>query len=999
MIGRVAGSISSAVLVGRTAELDRLESALARARAGTPATIVVAGEAGVGKTRLVTAFAGRAEAARAIVLIGACLDVGNGTLPYAPVVEALRSLVTALDPARLEAVLGGARPELARLVPELGPPAPAPHPVTTTPDRLFELVLGVLHRLAAQGPVLFVVEDLHWADRSTRDLLKFLVRNLRAGVVLITTHRTDELHRRHPLRFFLAELERNRRVERLELDPLTRAELATLMAGILGHRPAPRLVTDILARSQGNPFFAEELLAAHAGGVELPPALRDLLLARVDALSEQSQQVLRVAAAGGPRVDHHLLATVAAVSEERLLPLLREAVARNLLVMAEHGDAYSFRHALVQEVLHDDLLPGERRAVHAGYARALAARQADGPADPAELGQLAFHWYSAHETGAALLASIEAGLAAEAAYALAEAGTHYERALELWDAAPEAAGGSRLDRTALLQRAAQAAMLTGDTNRAIALAGLAAAAIDHTAEPLRSAALLERLGRYQWIGGDSKAAMASLQQAVALTPAEPPSWERARALAAHGQLLMLRDRNAEAAAQCEQAIAVARKVGALAEEGNARTSLGVALDALGRTEEGIDQIHEGRRIADELGDPEEVCRADHNLTDILIDNGRAEAGLAQARRNREEANRLGTAQSYGVGAIAQAAEALLMLGRLSEAERLLTEEADLEIPSAGTISRILDQTLLVRALLRLWRGDPATVRTELANVLVHGRGGLDPPFAASVFAILTRAATWEGNLGDARAATIRGLAVLAGCDGKRRVTRVCLAGMEAEAAASELARARRSAEELRESRRVAAELLERIRTATAGHRPGGPAAAELATAEAEWSRIDGSGDPAQWSAAVAAWDAVGYPFPAGYARFRQAEALLAAGVPRSEVAPVLRSAWALAVRLRAGWLEREASALARRARIDLDTEVRPRRGQAAPSPVQQLGLTPREGQVLALVADGRTNQQIAQALYITEKTASVHVSRILAKLGVTNRAEAAAVAHRLRLDR
>jgi DNA-binding CsgD family transcriptional regulator len=253
-------------------------------------------------------------------------------------------------------------------------------------------------------------------------------------------------------------------------------------------------------------------------------------------------------------------------------------------------------------------------------------------------------------------------------------------------------------------------------------------------------------------------------------------------------------------------------------------------------------------------------------------------------------------------------------------------------------------------------------------------------------------------LDEARRVAAQGLAALEDCDEARLIRRVALAGLEAEAATAEAAMARRSAQELHASRRVAAGLLERIRTATADHRLVGLAAAELATAEAEWSRTDGSGDPARWSAAVAAWDAVGFPLPAVYARFRQAEALLAAGVSRSQVTPVLRDAWAVAVRLRAGWLEREAMALARRARIDLDPEAQPRRRQATPSPAQQLGLTPREGQVLALVADGRTNHQIAQALYITEKTASVHVSRILAKLGVANRAEAAAVAHRLRLD-
>jgi DNA-binding CsgD family transcriptional regulator len=230
------------------------------------------------------------------------------------------------------------------------------------------------------------------------------------------------------------------------------------------------------------------------------------------------------------------------------------------------------------------------------------------------------------------------------------------------------------------------------------------------------------------------------------------------------------------------------------------------------------------------------------------------------------------------------------------------------------------------------------------------------------------------------------------------VNQLCLAGVEAEAATAEAARARRSAgqAELDRSRRVGEALLGRMRAVSAG-RPGGPAAAELLTAEAEWSRVEGPGDPARWAAAVAAWDALGFPFPAAYARFRRAEALLGEGTSRAEAAPVLRRARLAAAELGAGWLEREATALARRSRVDLDPDVRPDPPPAAPSPAQQLGLTPREQEVLALVADGRTNRQIAQTLFISDKTASVHVSRILAKLGVANRAEAGAVAHRLHL--
>jgi tetratricopeptide (TPR) repeat protein len=501
MIGGVARRVSSPVLVGRDAEVAQLRAALELAAAGRPGTVVVAGEAGVGKTRLVAELLGEAAGRGAVALTGGCLDVGEGVLAYAPLVEALRPLPSVTEPAELERVLGGARAEPARLVPELGSPAEAggtPASAPLAPTRLFELLLGVLHRLAETGPLLVVVEDLHWADQSTRDLLGFLVRNLRGGVALVLTYRSDELHRRHPLRPFLAELDRSGRAEHLELGRLGRRAVAGLLTGILGEPAPPPLVGEVLGRSEGNPFFAEELVAAHLDGTRLLLALRELVLARVQALSEPTQRVLEVAAVAGTRVDHQLLAEVVGQDPEQLVGLLREAVTR---------------HAV-------------------------------------EWGQLAYHWYAAHDLGQALVASVRAGQAAESASALAEAVGHYERALALWDQVPEAAARSPLDRGTVLHRAADAANLAGDDERSIALGRLALDRVDAAAEPRRAEALLERLARYHWTAAHTPLAMAAVERAVAIIPPEPPSEELARALAAHGQLLMLLDHTARTPRRC-----------------------------------------------------------------------------------------------------------------------------------------------------------------------------------------------------------------------------------------------------------------------------------------------------------------------------------------------------------------------------------------------------------------------------------------------------------------
>jgi DNA-binding CsgD family transcriptional regulator/tetratricopeptide (TPR) repeat protein len=994
-------------VVGRDAEAAQLWAALERAAGGRPAIVLVAGEAGVGKTRLVTDLVGRSGELGAVALTGGCLDVGDGVLAYAPLVEALRPLVGLLDAAELERVLGGARGELARLVPELGPPAgPRPAEAPLAPTRLFELLLGVLHRLAERGPVLLAVEDLHWADQSTRDLLGFLVRNLRGGVAMVLTYRSDELHRRHPLRPFLAELDRGGRAERLELERLGRRELAELLSGILEEPAPPALVGDVLARSEGNPFFAEELLAAHQDGTRLPLALRDLVLARVETLSEPAQRVLEVAAVAGTRVDHELLATVVGQDAEELVRLLREAVTRHVLGVDEASGTYVFRHALVQEAIYDDLLPVQRGPLHAAYARALERRIAQrgdatgtGGGTAVEQGQLAYHWYAAHDLGQALLASVQAGQAAEAASALAEAVEHYERALELWDQAPEAAARSPLDRGLLLHRAAEAANLAGYDDRAITLARLALDRVDPAAEPLRAGALLERLARYHWTAANTPQAMAAVERAVAIIPPEPPSEELARALAAHAQLLMLLGRHAQARARGEEAVAVARQVGARAVEGHALTTLGTCLGILGHTEEGIVDLEQGLRIAKDLVNADDLGRGHANLATVLDQTGRSAEAVEVFLAGVEAVRQHGALGRFGPSLLPDAANALLSLGRREEAERLLDQVFDLDLRSPGLRVR----ALTVRARLRVQTGDLAGAEADLGQVLDEAPGPLDPQSAAPVFAGLTEAALWNGRLGDARAAAAEGLGLLAAAEEPYWVSELCRSALGVEAAVAEQARARHAGAEERAARELAEGLLGHVRAVTTAPDvwPTPVVDANRRTAEAELSRVTGPADPGRWAAAAEAWEALGYPWQEGYARWRQAEALLAQGAPRPDAAAALVRAGALADQLDARLLAAEVGSLARRARIDLP-DAAGGRAQDGPPPEEQavtdeLGLTPREREVLALVADGRTNRQIAEALFISNKTASVHVSNILAKLGVANRGEAAAVAHRLRL--
>jgi ATP/maltotriose-dependent transcriptional regulator MalT len=998
----VAPRVSSPAFVGRAQEIARLRAALDRARSGSPAGVAVAGEAGVGKSRLVGELRRQARELGVLTLAGSCLDVCDGAVPFAPVVEALRPLTALLEPAELDRVLGGARAELARLAPDLAVAdelAGAPRP-----GRLFELLLGALHRLAEKRAVLLLVEDVHWADRSTRDMLGFLIRNLRGGVALVLTYRSDELHRRHALRPFLGELERTGRAERLDVERLAREELIELISGILGEAPPPGLAADIWARSEGNPFFAEELVAARIEGVDLPDALRDVLLARVEALSDETQRVLQVAAVAGRRLDHRLLAEVTGLPPERLVEWLREAVSHHILaVEGDPGDGdLAFRHALMQEAVYDDLLPMERVPLHAATARALAARaqQPGARAPVAVLGQLAYHWYAAQNMGEALVASVRAGQAAETAAAPAEAERHYQRALALWAQEPEAAARSPMDHTAVLRQTAEVMFLVGDTAGAVKATMRALAETDPAVHPQVAGVLLERLARYHYMNGDSDEAMTAAEQAVATVPAAPPSPERARALAAHGQMLMVHRRLAAARTRCEEAVAVARLTGARAEEGHARNTLGCALAGLGHAEEGIAHLEEAYRIAKELGDPYDQLRAPFNLAQVFLGAGRPEEAEAMARECAELARQFGVTVGFQWAAIS-GSEALVYLGRWDEAERMLDEALGAELQVAG-VTRPLG--LCTRALLRLWRGDLGAARVDLARALDARRGTLGPQFNTPALSTMASLATWEGRPEEARATVARGLELMEEVDDASLVISLCLAGLEAEAAIAERAAAAHATAAGEEAAVAAANLLRRASDAATadGVVPTETGRVMLLTAAAQSARVTDPGDHHPWAEAAAAWEALGCPWPAAYARWREAEALLVAGVSRDKAAAPLRQAWTTARALGARPLVAEVESLGRRSRIELAPTPSAREAtdataseEAPDAELRRLGLTRRETEVLGLVADGRTNRQIAETLFISDKTASVHVSNILAKLGVANRAAAAVAAHRL----
>lgn len=1007
----MARRVASPVFIGRRAELERVAAGLRAAAGGQPAAFLVAGEAGVGKTRFVEESAGMAREAGFRVLAGSCIQLAEGALPYAPIVEALRPLPAEYSPADLDRLLGAAgRAELVRLMPEIGE---AHDPPTTgtgaAQGRLFEILLGVLTRLAAERPLLCIVEDLHWADRSTLDLVTFAVRTLRQGaVVLLATYRSDELHRRHPLLPVLAELERSGRIERLELGPFERPELEAQVAGILGRPPELALLERLWARSEGNAFYAEELLAAGAAQGRLPDTLREVLLARVASLSEPTQELLRVAAVGGTRISGPLLATLTGTTGADLLAALREAVGRGLILPAEGGAVgYVFRHALLQEALYADLLPGERTSLHASYARALS-EDAD-PSDPALAAELAFHWSEAHDLPRTLEASVAAGRAAERSYAFAEAQAQFERALELWDRVPDAESRSQLDRAGLLERAARALWGASASSRAITHVRAALDLIDAGRDPVRAGLLHELLGEYTVAVAESEAGLAECRAAVRLVPADPPSAARARVLAQLGRSLYFMGRFQEAATICDEAIGVAQRVGARDFEAQALISRANCLGFFGAVERAIVDCQQAHEIALEIGAPEIVARADFNLAVMYgLYARRLEDAAAVGLAGFEYAARNGLSMAFGgfgVSMLAAVAWAFYMLGRWEEAEQAL-ERARLAGAEAAAHLRPFAYPWM-RIALDIGHGRLAEAGRQLERVTRLTEHAIEPGGLMQLAQLRAELALWQADPVGARAvvaetlSAVAGMADIADPDAPGSFYAV---GLRAEADLAALARARRDTDALATARTIALDYCARMRALyreTAGDRSSAVppvaawVAADLALCEAELGRLERRPD-ARWSAVVGAWGALGLPYRKAYALYRQAEALLTAG-RRAQAEEPLRAAHRIVTALGAGPLRSEVEALARRGRVELEAPALGPADRAQPAAPERFGLTPREREVLALVAGGRTNRQIGEALFISETTASVHVSHVLGKLGVAGRTEAATLAQRLGL--
>ena len=649
---------------------------------------------------------------------------------------------------------------------------------------------------------------------------------------------------------------------------------------------------------------------------ELPASLRSLLLVRVAGVSDAARRVLSVAATAGREIDHRTLESAAGVDEEALAAALHELLDAHVLV--RRGETYAFRHALAREAVHGELLPSELRAMHTALAMALDAATPGHARGAADWAALAEHWHGAQRHGPALRASIAAAAAAEQVYAFGAASRQLDRARALW---PQVAPEDRpqdLDEIELLRRLADAARLAGDGEGAIPVARAAVALVDPVADPRRAAALHELLGR---LHRAREPALREFERALAILSAEP-SPERASVMLRMG--VQLRDGQLPSRTRrwAHDALAVAQAAGAVAEEGRAHEQLGGALANGGDADAAVAHFREAIRIATELRNGDDLGIALNNFGDSLSMLGRVDEALATFEAGLEEMRSAGLALSYGVSIEANLAECELHLGRWRDARERLERLLDGPVHAGTERLTLLAHRITLEARegrfeaaagyerqaqtlfdANVWAQSiviASCARAELA--LLRG----DPEAARSTVAETRRRFAW-GDL-------VNWPALLA-------------LGVRAEADLAIQSRAYDQDELVTAARATAVELLGTVdlpgslkwyRFEEPVEAPAPPETlAHQLVGDGELARLDADPRPDLWEQAAARWEALRFPYQAAYARFRQAEAILAAGGVRADAATALQTAHAACVQLGAAPLRDEIEALARRARLPL----------------------------------------------------------------------------------
>jgi DNA-binding CsgD family transcriptional regulator len=962
------------VFVGRAAELAEIAAIVTSAAAGRPGVALVHGEPGAGKTRLLDEVVSSVPP-ETVVARGAGVGFLGGRMPYAPLIATIRSLLSRLPKDAVPAVLGPDPRDLALLLPELGSRPDVP----SDQARLIAAVSAVFDRAAEVAPTLLVVDDLHSADLATLETLAYVCAALdRQRLAVVVAFRPHEVG--DDLAEWLEDRRRGPQVHDVPVGPMSLDETREQLTDLVGGDPrsvlGPALVARIHARSVGNPYAAEALMrAALAGDADtLPVSLREVLVRRTRACGPAASDLLRLVAAAGEQVSHPVLADAAVRSglTGDLDAAVHEAVRAHLLVVEPTG--LSMPHALLAEALYADMLPGERRTLHGALADALEQAGA-GPAAIAE------HADRAGQAARSLQWSVRAAEAAEDVYAYGEAHVQYDRVRRLWPTVPDATEVAGSDAVEVFTRAASVAALCDQDATAVEIIERVRSWLqsDPAVDVVRQGLLEGKYARFLLDAGRTDAALLAARRAVELVPADPPTAARAVVVSGLVHVLDWAGGSSDWEPLADEAVEVAR---AADDAATLARALVIRCTVLPTAPTAVADAREAVRLALADGTPELVGQTYSNLVDLLQCLGDWRAGVVSAKEGVEAVSERGLGIRYGSWLTTQAAELCVTHGEWDEAATLLERALrdTRHVPGANR-----DYALVNRARLRAVRGEDEGLAADLAD--------LDRlPAVLELLRCEAQAESllWRGEP-DAALAAVDAHAATAT---PRLLTMAAPLAWLAARAVADLAEPRRSRELGHEL-----DLVNRLVDAACGDTalPGSRPREVRLLCLAELSRARGeAGDRVQpWLDAVAAIDEVDRPYLASYARWRLAQACLAVR-DRQGAVDVLRAAHADAARLGAAPLRAKVEAFARRARVDLRAPV-DLRGEVASSAPGLPGevLTGREREILGHLAAGRTNGEIARAPFISSKTASVHVSNILRKLGASSRYEAAELAERL----
>lgn len=920
---------------------------------GRPRVVVFGGPAGIGKTRLLAQFADRIEDRGVLALRTSCVELGVEGVPLIPLTDAVRQLVGQFGVDGLAAIVPAAR-ALAEMLPEhqragwqegsAGPRA--------------ELFAAVLHRLGIQRPVVWVVDDLHWSDKSSRDALGLLARTLRGTQVLIVIGYRDELSDTHPVSHFLSDLGRLPHVTHSTVEPFSRVEVTELLSALAPADPSAEQVDAVFKRSGGNPFYATELAVA-GNSPTLPRSLQALLLGQIDRLGPAAHTVIRTVAIGGT-VEHDVLAGTTGLAEQDLTAALRTSVEAHVLEPA--GTGYTMRHALLREAVIANLLPVERARLHRASAAALQSIT-----DPDPTGQraavLALHWVHAGDPDRALPVLITAAAAAGGVHAYAEQAQLLDRALRIWPQVPDAQTLTGTALPALYEAATAPATWAGEYLQVLDLVDRGQDAPEVAADPYRVALLLaHRAMAMHHL--NRKGALQAVDAALRVVPTEPGE-QRLRVLDYLAAVLTLRGQPHRARELAEESRRIATALADRMLSVKASTTLGWVLSELGEYRDSLAVLEEARAATVDPSDSVQHTRLWLNLAVALHGLGRYADAIEAARSGLGSKRLSGLDRTMGLGLIVVMSPALIALGRLEEAESVTARGL-----SRDPAPSIAAQLHIDRAEIGLLWADAATAHHELhAARLAVGHEAAAPGWELPLIRQAVAVALHDGEIKTAQDAVDRGLRVQRAAPhdawaflvtAAYAVTHPATTRADPTATGARLRRLREHADRL------------------PNDTPAVAAYARQFDAE--------TGEDDAWLDAAAAWDGLGHLVNAAYCRMRAARAVLA--TDRDTARELLGAAADGASKAGATALLGEIQALARGAHLEL-AGASPDRASDG-----RLGLTARELEVLGMVADGSSNKQIATALFISPKTVSVHVSNILGKLGVASRAEAAALAHR-----